>query len=135
MPISNGVKPLPRMPKDQWILYNQCRQIKDRYANGIPLSKQDRSTVLAALRLHPKGKEKFGNGVNAVIVDDYVYGSRCFFVIRNDGTAEDFSLYKCFGRPVTLHTGKLAAIMTRFNYTTIVQKYYIFLSVHRKATA
>jgi Protein of unknown function (DUF3223) len=128
---TESVRPLPNMPKDQWKLYQQCREIKSRYANGVPLNKNDRKIVLNALRLHPKGKEKFGIGVSAVIVDTYVNNSRCFFIIRPDGTAEDFSLYKCFGRPVTPHRGKIAAAMERFNYMSIVQRYRIFLSVHR----
>jgi uncharacterized protein DUF3223 len=124
--------PLPRMPKDKWQLYQECRAIKARYADGIPLNREDRKKVLTALRMHPKGKQKFGVGVNAVIVDTFVGGGRCFFVIRSDGTAEDFSLYKCFGRPVTPHKGKIAAAMARFNYSNVIQKYRMFMALRIK---
>lgn len=121
------------MPGKQYAHYRKCLEIKNRYPDGIPLDPEDRKIVLDALRMHPKGREKFGSGVQAVIVDQYVYGSRCFFVIRSDGTAEDFSLYKCFGRNLNLRrTVKLAQAMARFNYSEIVQHFRMFASAHAR---
>jgi hypothetical protein len=134
MPTSNPAtnkNGLPRMPKDQWQLFKKCLAIKNRYPDGVPLNKEDRKTVLTALRMHPKGKEKFGVGINAVIVDTYISRGRCFFVIRSDGSVEDFSLYKCFGRPVKPHTGKIATLMAAFNYGRVMQKYRMFVALHR----
>lgn len=119
---------LPKLGAVDYDLFSRCRAIKDRYPDGVPLNKQDRETVLTALRKHPNGKAKFGTGVRAVVVDTFISQSRCFFVIRTDGTAEDFSLYKCFGRPIKPHTGRLAYAMQLFNYQNIAAKVTRFIA-------
>jgi len=119
-------KPLPD-------LFLRCREIRDRYADGVPLSAEDRKVVLSALRQHPKGREKFGAGVQAVIAHTYVGGTRCFFVVRADGTAEDFSLRKCF-REVHAGRRKTPAIreqMATFDYGGVVRRFRAWLKMGR----
>jgi ribosomal protein L24E len=49
------------------------------------------------LRYHPFCTEKIGCGVHYIKVDhhDSHSKSRCFFVVRTDGTVCDFSYHKC----------------------------------------
>lgn len=116
-------------------LRKECQTIKNRYPDGIPLNKTDKALVITALRRHPKAKQKFGAGINDIVVSKYVYGSRCYFVIRADGTTEDFSLRKCFGLPTQPRNEKLATAMRVFNYRSIVTQYYLFVSDHRNRKA
>ena len=116
-------------------LRKECQAIKNRYADGVPLNKTDKTLVITALRKHPKAREKFGVGINAIVVSKYVYGSRCYFVIRADGTTEDFSLRKCFGLPTQPRNEKLATAMRMFNYRAIVTQYHLFVSDRRNRKA
>lgn len=63
---------------------------------GTRLSGEDFDYVLALLLNHPNASQKVGAGVDAIKVDrgDYA-ANRCFHVIRNDKTEEDFSIGKC----------------------------------------
>ena len=108
-------------------LFKRCQEIRDNYPNGVPLNRKDRKTVLAALRMHPHGEEKFGPGVKAVIVDQYIYGTRCFFVIRSDDTITDFSLRKCVGYTFPSRNTKVLSAMQRFDYFSILQKFNQFI--------
>lgn len=114
---------MPLMPQSKYRHYRLCLDIKDRYSDGMPLNSEDKKVILDALRMHPKGKDKFGPGIDDVIVDTFIFGKRCYFAIRSDGTAVDFSVYKCFGKPANPHKGKIAMVMDKFNYSRVVMKY------------
>jgi Protein of unknown function (DUF3223) len=77
-------------------LLEELRKVRDQYAQGVPLAGPDRRFVLAALRRHPRGKEKFGDGVTAVVVRT-AGPARFFAVVHPDGTETDFSVYKAAG--------------------------------------
>jgi Protein of unknown function (DUF3223) len=122
----------PRISAIEYDLFKRCKEIKDRYPDGVPLSKDDRITVLTALRRHPDGRKKFGNGIDAVIVDKFIMSSRCFFVIRHDGTAEDFSLYNCF-YPRRTKTARVESAMQRFNYGELIHRFQVLITTRRVA--
>ena len=105
--------------------FKKCRTIRNRYDDGVPLTPGDHAVVLAALRRHPKAVQKIGKGVAAITVGRYVEGSRCFFVIRTDGSVEDFSLRACFS-PSHAQRSKdktVLAVMRAFDYRAITQKF------------
>lgn len=121
---------LPALSLADRELFEECRAIRDKYDDGIPLSPEDRKVVLSALRKHPKGREKFGAGVQAVVVDKFVGGTRCFFVVRADGTAEDFSLRKCFW-DLPNQSKPVRAQMDTFNYGRLVTQFRSWLKARR----
>jgi len=102
--------------------FKRCQAIRDSYPDGVPLSPEDRKVVLATLRRHPRGREKFGVGVAHVVVDTYVGGTRCFFVIRADGSVEDFSLRKCVGYDVPPRSERLTAMMARYDLAGVLRR-------------
>ncbi|KAF8702518.1 hypothetical protein HU200_032899 [Digitaria exilis] len=57
----------------------------------------DKSQLIEALKFHPKGTEKIGVGVREIKVglNPSHPSSRCFILLRNDDTIEDFSYNKC----------------------------------------
>ncbi|CAM8945724.1 unnamed protein product [Rhodiola kirilowii] len=68
------------------------------YNCGDMLSPKDEEEVFNKLLVyHPHCEEKIGLGLDNIMVDWHpVYGrSRCLFVVRKDGSREDFSYWKC----------------------------------------
>ncbi|KAI5021955.1 hypothetical protein ZWY2020_058685 [Hordeum vulgare] len=57
----------------------------------------DKSRVIEALRFHPRGHEKIGAGIRDIKIGHHPShpGTRCFIMVRDDGTTEDFSYKKC----------------------------------------
>ncbi|XP_037488203.1 DNA-directed RNA polymerase IV subunit 1-like [Triticum dicoccoides] len=57
----------------------------------------DKSRVIEALRFHPRGREKIGAGIEDIKIGHHPShpGTRCFIMVRDDGTTEDFSYKKC----------------------------------------
>lgn len=52
--------------------------------------------VEALLMNHPRAIDKIGSGVDAIVVDiEQHHNSKCFFVVRADGTFDDFSYRHC----------------------------------------
>jgi hypothetical protein len=113
--------------KRAYELRKRIQTIRDSYDDGIPLRKSDKTFMLEILRMHPKAEIKFGCGINAIVVHTFIGGSRCFFVIRADGTIEDFSYRKCLNMPIPKRSERLQIAMQRFNYGIVYTKYRMFL--------
>lgn len=109
----------PTLTPRRYALLRQCAEIRDRTPDGSPLAGNDARVVYAVLTNHPRAAEKIGTGVAAIVADRFVGGSRCFFVIRTDGSVIDFSARKCIGAP-TGDTPGIRAVMARFPYARIV---------------
>jgi hypothetical protein len=58
----------------------------------------DHSALCALLEKHPDRAEKIGVGVKGFSVRWAEYDTRCFEVIRQDGSREDFSFRWCIAR-------------------------------------
>ncbi|KAG4987526.1 hypothetical protein JHK85_030509 [Glycine max] len=73
------------------------RCILNKYSIDELLSESDRSTMLRVLNFHPRKSEKFGIGPQDIKVGWHpkYKDSRCFHIVRIDGTVEDFSYRKC----------------------------------------
>ncbi|GAQ80548.1 hypothetical protein KFL_000560370 [Klebsormidium nitens] len=74
------------------------RLLWQKYQLRQKLSPEDRDFVMQEiLTYHPNATAKIGCGVEAITVDFSMQSraNRCFHVIRNDGSQEDFSYLKC----------------------------------------
>ncbi|KAL2348086.1 hypothetical protein Fmac_002086 [Flemingia macrophylla] len=78
-------------------LTSASRCILNKYSIDEMLSERDRSTMLRVLHFHPRRSEKFGSGPQDIKVGWHpkFKDSRCFHIVRTDGTVEDFSYRKC----------------------------------------
>ncbi|KAK7317076.1 hypothetical protein RJT34_01003 [Clitoria ternatea] len=78
-------------------LTSASRFILNKYSIDELLNERDKLTMLKVLRFHPHKDEKLGSGPQDIKVGWHpIYNdSRCFFIVRNDGTVEDFSYRKC----------------------------------------
>ncbi|KAJ4956127.1 hypothetical protein NE237_012910 [Protea cynaroides] len=61
------------------------------------LNEKDKSILIKALFFHPRRDEKMGCGPQDIKVGYHSLHrqSRCFMLVRSDGTIEDFSYHKC----------------------------------------
>ena len=76
------------------------REILRRNITGGELFGEDRQSVEALLWCHPSAGAKAGDGINGLLVLSDERGGHCFFVRRNNGTLEDFSMHRCInGQP------------------------------------
>ncbi|CAK9261397.1 unnamed protein product [Sphagnum jensenii] len=101
---SNG-GPTPRPPrrepecKDIDTLVRSLRSILQNltYENGARISAQHNALVQEVVVHHPKYTEKAGCGIAYIKVDKHPNfpDSRCFWIVREDGTETDFSYHKC----------------------------------------
>lgn len=67
----------------------------NRLSLGASLSGSDYADVEALLSGHPRAQEKIGTGIISLVVDAAEMGGRCFHVVRQDGSRENFSIKKC----------------------------------------
>ncbi|WCJ19100.1 DNA-directed RNA polymerase IV subunit 1 [Euphorbia peplus] len=92
-------KSLPKLMtfNDIQRLSQAASKILKKYPIDQELNETDKDTLLRALRFHPRGDEKIGAGAKDIKVINHpeYEGSRCFSVVRMDGTIEDFSYRKC----------------------------------------
>jgi hypothetical protein len=67
------------------------------YENGARISAQHNALVQEVVVHHPKYTEKAGCGIAYIKVDKHPNfpDSRCFWIVREDGTETDFSYHKC----------------------------------------
>lgn len=74
-----------------------ARVILNKYQIDQTLSETDKLTIMKVLHFHPRRDEKFGSGPQDIKVGWHpeFTDSRCFFIIRKDGSVEDFSYRKC----------------------------------------
>ncbi|KAL5709479.1 DNA-directed RNA polymerase [Ranunculus cassubicifolius] len=93
------------LSKSDWTAMNfilgMCLVLQDllhhKYKIDDLVSDSDKKRVMEALRYHPRTDEKVGCGVQYIKVGYHprFQESRCFFVVREDGSTEDFSYNKC----------------------------------------
>ncbi|KAG7028326.1 DNA-directed RNA polymerase IV subunit 1 [Cucurbita argyrosperma subsp. argyrosperma] len=78
-------------------LSHTLRSILRKYSLNERLNEVDKSTLMMALYFHPQRDEKIGVGAQDIKVGSHskYSNTRCFILVRSDGTTEDFSYHKC----------------------------------------
>jgi hypothetical protein len=71
------------------------RQMLNNYYFGGRISEEDAAQLASLLAMHPDVEEKIGSGIDYFSVRLADFGTRCFEVVRTDGTAIDFSFRWC----------------------------------------
>ncbi|KAF4369512.1 hypothetical protein F8388_019381 [Cannabis sativa] len=82
---------------DIWKLECDLQSILKKYEIDERLNDVDKSILLFALNFHPEKDRKIGVGAQDIKVAYHKEheNSRCFMLVRVDGTVEDFSYRKC----------------------------------------
>lgn len=73
------------------------RKILNKYSVDQQLNESDKSVLMMTLYFHPRRDEKIGIGAKDIKVINHpeYQDTRCFSLVRTDGTIEDFSYRKC----------------------------------------
>lgn len=79
--------------KGDALLYLQ--KMLNSYAIGDKVSEPDTLFLLDALVNHPEQEDKIGVGVAHMVVRLADHGTRCFWIVRKDGTEKKFSYKSC----------------------------------------
>lgn len=66
---------------------------------NVPLEGREFNCAFATLAGHADLSEKIGVGLVAIEVRAALYGTRCFYIARLDGSGTDFSYLKCLQNP------------------------------------
>lgn len=76
------------------------KKMLNAYAIGDRVSDGDAVELHALLKRHEEMAEKVGVGIDHFEVDrgPDEYGTQCFWIVRTDGSREDFSFYHCLER-------------------------------------
>ena len=77
--------------------WSYMRALRDSLIRGATVEGKAATVLSALLEKHPKYAEKVGCGVSHFKYDEHpeYTGTMCFFIVRTDGTSEDFSFRKC----------------------------------------
>lgn len=91
-------------------LRNRIRELRDRYADNVPLTKDDLEFMLDLLKRHEDPDRKIGCGVWYMYVkaNPIFKNNRGFWLVRHDGSETDFSFEICLKQETKLHKFKNA---------------------------
>ncbi|XP_059661700.1 DNA-directed RNA polymerase IV subunit 1 [Cornus florida] len=83
--------------KDIQRLSQELKYMLRKYPVNHQLSDVDKSIAMMALYFHPRRIEKIGTGFQEIKIGYHSKheNTRCFLLVRTDGTVEDFSYHKC----------------------------------------
>jgi hypothetical protein len=78
----------------------QCRYILNRYdVKAFVTDPDDEAFLLDLFQRHPEWEQKKGVGIDVIQIQKSEFGSRCFVLLRLDGTSTDISFQKCLRKP------------------------------------
>lgn len=66
-----------------------------RYKKGDVVSDTDETDLRRLLDRHISRDEKIGSGVDYFRVESDLYGGKCFWIVRTDGSQIDFTYRRC----------------------------------------
>ncbi|CAL9113522.1 unnamed protein product, partial [Musa acuminata var. zebrina] len=95
---------------------SSLRTILYKYPIDGFLDEKDNSSLIEALNYHPKRAAKIGSGIQKIKVgcSPLHPGSRCFVLLRSDGSLEDFSYRKCVVGAAKLISPEFGSIRVRW---------------------
>ncbi len=79
----------------QEAIKKRCREIIAATPEDGPADYNNRAFLTDLLARHPDGERKLGCGIAYFAVRTTWCKNRCFWIVRIDGTEEDFSFLKC----------------------------------------
>lgn len=94
-----------------WWMSKKLKDILRNYDINQQLSDLDEKMVTVALYFHPRSIEKIGSGPQEIKIGLSSKGgnSRCFQLVRTDGSVEEFSYHKCIHHALELINPESAA--------------------------
>ena len=78
---------------------NFFKEMLNLYRPKQRVSEEDATHLAALLKRHSEYEEKVGMGIDHFEVMRAEYGTRCFRIVRKDGTGANFSYRHCISSP------------------------------------
>jgi hypothetical protein len=75
--------------------YEHFRAMLYRHPVGSHIPDPDATELTWLLERHPEFKDKLGSGIERFSVRNALYGTKCFEIVRTDGSTTDFSFNSC----------------------------------------
>lgn len=126
-----GETPLILSPAQRRNL-THIKEVRARWADGVPLTGPDAKFMHAVLTNHPRARQKIGPGIRAIVVHPYIGGDRCFWVIRTDGTAVDFSASLCITHRELPRRTKVRIMMEQFQVGAVFRSWRTALATAQR---
>lgn len=102
--------------------YEHFRQMLYRHEIGSTIPDPDASQLIWLLERHPEFNDKHGSGIERFGIRNALYGTRCFEVIRTDGSCTDFSFNSCIEGKRPTHLNEAIAALRAEVTEDILQK-------------
>jgi hypothetical protein len=85
------------------------KAILHKYEIGVSIRNPDLDFISLLLKRHPEYSEKVGNGIQSIVVrKDKAWGkTKCFYIVRIDGTYTDFSYIHCIDNDTSQESIKM----------------------------
>jgi hypothetical protein len=124
IPLEIGALPFPTKDAAK----EHFRNILYRHVIGSRIPDPDATALSWLLERHPEFDQKIGVGIEYFSVRDAIYGTRCFEIVRTDGSKTDFSFGSCVhGKPPPPLTEALAALRAEVTGDILKKKREWFL--------
>jgi hypothetical protein len=76
------------------------KEMLNKYEVGQLVNDAEAVQLACLLEQHPDAYDKIGSGLSVFRVGNAIYGTKCFEIVRADGSSTDFSYIACIdGRP------------------------------------
>ena len=73
------------------------KRLLEKSEPGVPIDEVDQIELRALIACHPDKDTKIGSGIHSFFVRSTSGVSKCFNILRTDGTEIDFSYHRCYG--------------------------------------
>ncbi|XP_019199955.1 PREDICTED: protein DCL, chloroplastic-like [Ipomoea nil] len=85
-------------------MFEYCYKLLHHWAPNLDINEYEHMVLLELIKKgHADPQKKIGQGIGAFQVRNHpIFKSRCFFIVRVDGSADDFSFRKCVDRILPL---------------------------------
>ncbi|XP_074587060.1 uncharacterized protein LOC141842957 [Curcuma longa] len=92
-----GARIGPKVFRSSTDMFEYCLKLLRSWPPNLNLNKYEHLVLLSLLEKgHPEPAKKIGKGIEAFQVRYHpTWKNRCFFIVRVDGSADDFSFRKC----------------------------------------
>ncbi len=109
------------------------RKMLYRHEIASQIPDPDATELNWLLERHPEFRDKLGGGIEHFSVRNALYGTRCFEIVRKDGSTTDFSFHSCVGGKAPSPLAEAITALRAEVAEDILQKKREWFAAHRDA--
>jgi len=106
---------------------NFFKTILNKYELNVAIDNTDLHYISELLKRHPEYDKKIGSGIQEIVIklDGKWYKTRCFHIIRTDGTQTDFSYLHCINNDTSREPIKMFKASARSAVEEQIRSYFL----------